>query len=81
VTLQVIGAVPVAVNVVDGYSVLTVPATKNAGDVMAGAEGAATAACRPTAAALPTVQAMVADPPALLQRIATLTAPGMLSSG
>jgi len=37
VTLQVIGAVPVAVNVVVGYSVLTVPATRNAGDVMVGA--------------------------------------------
>jgi hypothetical protein len=37
VTLQVIGAVPVAVNVVDGYSVSTVPATRNAGDVIVGA--------------------------------------------
>jgi hypothetical protein len=37
VTLQVIGAVPVAVNVVDGYRVSTVPATKNAGEVMVGA--------------------------------------------
>ncbi len=53
VWLQVIGAVPVAVNVVVGYSVSTVPATKNAGDVMTGAE------------------------PALAQRSATLTWPGM----
>jgi hypothetical protein len=53
----VIGELPLAVNVVVGYSVLTVPATKNEGDVMAGA-----------------------DPLALTQRIATLTAPVMLSS-
>ena len=37
VTPQVIGAVPVAVNVVVGYTVLTVPATRNDGLVMVGA--------------------------------------------
>jgi len=37
VTVQVIGVEPLAVNVVVGYSVLTVPATRNAGDVMVGA--------------------------------------------
>ena len=37
VTLQVIGAVPLAVKYVVGYSVPTVPVTKNAGDVIVGA--------------------------------------------
>jgi hypothetical protein len=37
VTLQVIGVEPLAVNVVVGYTVSTVPATRNAGEVMAGA--------------------------------------------
>ena len=37
VTLQVIGAVPVAVKYVVGYSVSTVPVTRNAGEVIAGA--------------------------------------------
>ena len=37
VTLQVIGAVPVAAKYVVGYSVSTVPATRNAGEVMVGA--------------------------------------------
>ena len=38
VLLHVIGEVPVAVKVVVGYSVLTVPATSEEGDVITGAE-------------------------------------------
>jgi hypothetical protein len=37
IIFHAIGAVPVAVNVVVGYSVPTVPVTKNAGDVITGA--------------------------------------------